>query len=65
MERNQLFNAIAIILATSGLVACGGGSSDSTTSTTSSSKTIIGTIDGFGSVYVNGVKYETDSAVMT
>ena len=63
MKRKELVNAMTIILATSGLVACGGGgSSDDSTTTTTSSRTTIGTVDGFGSVYVNGIKFETDSA---
>ncbi|MEN8177865.1 MAG: DUF5666 domain-containing protein [Pseudomonadota bacterium] len=61
MKHKQLINAMTIILATSGLVACGGGG-DSTTDTATASKTTVGTITGFGSVYVNGVKFETDSA---
>ncbi|MDJ0807351.1 MAG: DUF5666 domain-containing protein [Gammaproteobacteria bacterium] len=64
MKRKQLFSAMAIILTTGGLVACGGGGSsdDSTTTTTPASKSFIGTVDGFGSVYVNGIKFETDGA---
>lgn len=42
------------------LAACGGGGGSSSTATTTSSS--IGKIDGFGSVYVNGVEYETSSA---
>jgi hypothetical protein len=43
-----------------GLTACGGGGGD----TTASASSIIssGTITGFGSVYVNGVKFETNSS---
>ena len=48
------------ILLSLGLTACGGGGSDSTTA--SASEIISsGTITGFGSVYVNGVKFETNS----
>jgi len=43
------------------LSACGGGSTDSNTTTASKTLT-TGVITGFGSVYVNGCKYETDSA---
>ena len=45
------------ILLSLGLTACGGGGGD----TTASASNIIssGTITGFGSVYVNGVKFET------
>lgn len=42
------------------ITAC---SSDSTSATSpSSSSTVVGTITGFGSIYVNGVEYETDTA---
>ncbi len=52
-----LASAISLSL---GLVACGGGSG----SATSDASGIIssGTITGFGSVYVNGVKFETDTS---
>ena len=43
------------------LSACGGGSSDSNATTAGKTLT-TGVITGFGSVYVNGCKYETDSA---
>ncbi len=42
------------------LSACGGGSND--TSTTANRTVTTGVITGFGSVYVNGCKYETESA---
>ena len=49
------------ILLSLGLTACGGGGSDSTTA--SASEIISsGTITGFGSVYVNGVKFETNNS---
>ncbi|VAW49871.1 hypothetical protein MNBD_GAMMA04-329 [hydrothermal vent metagenome] len=41
------------------LVACGGGGSTSTTGIGGSGITTTGTITGFGSVIVNGVKFET------
>jgi hypothetical protein len=63
MKRKPLFNALAIALTTSGLVACGGGGGDDTTTTsTTSSKTIVGTLTGFGSVYVNGIEFDTSSS---
>ena len=50
----------ALALATGlGLGACGGGTG---TATTSGKSVSVGTITGFGSVYVNGCEYETDSA---
>jgi len=60
-------SALALVL-----TACGGGFAgnavtDAATgggggSTTSSGQSTTGTIDGFGSVFVNGVKFETDDA---
>ena len=62
MKRSAL--ATAIKLASTGvlagaLVACGGsgGGSPASTSTTGTS---VGPVTGFGSVYVNGVRFETD-----
>lgn len=43
-----------------GLTACGGGD-DGGTAGTGSNNVTVGAITGFGSVYVNGCKYETDS----
>jgi len=59
MSPKYLASCIGLILATGGLTGCGGGGSD--TSSTGPTTT-IGTITGFGSIYVNGVKFETDSA---
>lgn len=52
------------------LTACGGGggSTDSPATPTANSDTTVissGTITGFGSVYVNGVRYDTSSATFT
>jgi cytoskeletal protein CcmA (bactofilin family) len=46
------------------LTACGGGGGggDTVSSSGSSSFTTVGRIDGFGSVYVNGTKFDTSSA---
>lgn len=63
MKKSSLYKAMAIVFSTAGLVACGGGGGgDSTTTTDTTASKIIGTLDGFGSVYVNGVKFETNSA---
>ena len=58
IKRTTLATSIALILATGGLTACGGGGGGGDTA---SSKTLVGTISGFGSVYVNGIKMETDN----
>lgn len=43
------------------LTACGGGTSGEIVGIGGSGYTSTGTVTGFGSVYVNGIKYETDS----
>ncbi|MFO7593719.1 MAG: DUF5666 domain-containing protein [Pseudomonadota bacterium] len=53
--------AVAVAVALSG---CGGGG-DTASSSTGATSTSAGVITGFGSVYVNGVEYETDSATIT
>ncbi len=61
MKNSKLAAAISTILITSGLTACGGG----TTDVAGSSGTVVtssGSITEFGSVIVNGVRYETTSA---
>ena len=55
----KISGAIAVII---GLSACGGGGSS--TGATASSVS-VGTITGFGSIFVNGVEYETDDARIT
>jgi hypothetical protein len=64
MQRKTLFSAMTIALATAGLVACGGGGGgdDDGTISPTANKIIIGTITGFGSVYVNGIEFETGSS---
>ena len=47
------------------LAACGssGGSADTTpVSPSATAKSVVGTITGFGSIYVNGVEYDTNGA---
>jgi Domain of unknown function (DUF5666) len=46
------------------LVACGGGSSGSMSQTGAQSVTTWGTITAFGSVYVNGVRYDVSRATL-
>ena len=61
MKFKYLFTCMGIALAAGGLTACGGGGGG-TTGTTASSISSVGTISGFGSIYVNGIKYETGGA---
>jgi cytoskeletal protein CcmA (bactofilin family) len=60
MKLKKLSQTISIVLATGFLASCGGGGSSSGSSSTTT--TSIGKIDGFGSIYVNGVEYETSGA---
>lgn len=53
----KIAGAIAVVL---GLSACGGGGSGVSSGTASSAA--VGTITGFGSIFVNGVEYETRDA---
>ncbi len=62
MTRKLLIQSIALALATGGIAACGGGGGGGDGTPTGASTTTVGTITGFGSIYVNGVEYETDSA---
>ena len=67
MNKQLKITAIALaITSITGLTACGGGSgdSDSTNSTTgtSGSSTTSGVVTGFGSIFVDGVEFETDSS---
>jgi len=63
MKPNYLLSCMGIALAVTSLAGCGGGGGgDGSASTSSGAITSVGTISGFGSIYVNGVKFETDSA---
>ena len=61
MKPNYLLSCMGIALAVTSLAGCGGGG-DGSASTSSGAITSVGTISGFGSIYVNGVKFETDNA---
>jgi len=60
MAPKYLASCIGLILASGGLMGCGGGGGSA--SSTDGSITSVGTITGFGSIYVNGIKFETDNA---
>lgn len=62
MKRNSLTASITLALATATLVACGGGSGGSNNSSGQASISSVGTITGFGSIFVNGIEYETGNA---
>ena len=60
MNKTNLAAAISMVLLVSTLSACGGGSGGA--SAPGTDITSSGTITQFGSVYVNGVRYETSGA---
>lgn len=66
MKKTNCINCLTLVLATA-LAACGGSggsAQDTPTGPTPTPQPItsIGQISGFGSIYVNGVEYETDGA---
>ncbi len=64
MKCTSLFKKSILAASIAALTACsGGGSGTSTTNDTSGTTT--GVVTGFGSVFVNGVEYETSSATIS
>ncbi|MDO6823003.1 DUF5666 domain-containing protein [Marinobacter sp. 1_MG-2023] len=67
MKRNPLSVAVKMVITgamVGTLVACGGGGSDDSSATAgTSSGTSVGAVTGFGSVYVNGTRFETNGSV--
>ena len=59
--KKLFIKSILTTVITAGLVSCGGGSND-LAGIGGSGYVSDGTVTGFGSVYVNGVKFETNSA---
>jgi len=57
MKTQYLLRKSVLAASVAMLTACGGGGSSS-----SSSGTTVGVVTGFGSIYVNGVEYETTAA---
>jgi hypothetical protein len=62
MIANKYFKAIALTMGLSGLVACGGGGGDNVAGIGGTGITASGTITGFGSIFVNGIEFETTGA---
>lgn len=63
MTRKQLIKCITLALAAGAVGACGGGgSSSSSVGSGTATVSSVGTITGFGSIYVNGIEFETGSA---
>ena len=65
MKLSIISSAILCTLAVTGLVSCGSDSDGTTSADATSASSTSGVITGFGSVYINGVEYETDSASIT
>lgn len=64
MKRKTWFGRIASSAVMTALVACGGGGSSSDGTAPASSRPVVasGTISGFGSVIVNGIRFDTSVA---
>jgi len=62
MNYSKIAWGLVALLAGLGLGACGGGGAGDGGNTATVNNTTVGVITGFGSVYVNGCKYETTSA---
>lgn len=62
MKYSKLTWVLVALAAGLGMGACGGGGGGSSASI---KNTTVGVVTGFGSVYVNGCEYETDSANIT
>ena len=65
MNKTLRITALSLAIASvTGLTACGGGGSDSTDSDTATSgnTTTSGVVTGFGSIFVDGVEFETESS---
>ena len=63
MKLRPLF-FIALVALIGGIAACSGGNDSSSGGVGGSGYYAQGTITGFGSIFVNGVKYETDTATI-
>src|SRR5512138_1152335 len=68
MSSKHLTKSVVTAVAVVGLAACGGGGSSSSTPAPAAQSTPVissGAITGFGSVFVNGVRFDTSSASFT
>lgn len=68
MKRKPLTIAVKLIMTGSlvgAIAACGGGGSGDSSASGSSSGSSVGPVSGFGSVYVNGTRFETDGSVVS
>jgi hypothetical protein len=58
----KLSKYLNLVLLTTIVSSCGGGGDTTTAGIGGTGITTSGTVDGFGSIFVNGVEYETDTA---
>ncbi|VAW57038.1 hypothetical protein MNBD_GAMMA07-1419 [hydrothermal vent metagenome] len=62
MNKKTVLKKTILAVSIAMLTACGGSGNNSDIAPVASTSTIEGVITGFGSIYVNGVEYETDNA---
>ncbi len=62
MKINKLKNFTLVNIATAVMLGCGGGGGPGDGDNGATGLTTVGAITGFGSVYVNGVEYETNQS---
>lgn len=62
MKTRQISVSLSAIAMALALAGCGGGGGSASDGVTSTSGTSIGTITGFGSIFVNGIEYETPNS---
>ena len=62
MEIKKLTSLAAAMTLALGITACGGGGGGSSTPASTVSASSVGVITGFGSVFVNGVEYDTSGS---
>jgi len=65
MTRGALARILIVLAAVLALPSCGGGSSGLVAGIGGTGITASGTITGFGSIFVNGVEYQTGSSTVT
>ena len=62
MKRKSLTTCITLALAAGTVAGCGGGGSGDGGTSGATSISSVGTVTGFGSIYVNGIEFETNNA---
>lgn len=62
MTASKFIKAIALAFSITGIVACGGGGGDNVAGIGGTGITASGTITGFGSIFVNGIRFDVETA---